>query len=232
MRIYGGINVDETGLGASIRGMHLQSEMLLRGNQNINGFNKVGYQKKDQVVSEFAEYFGVHALSEVTCQEVGRLAQTFRPLDVALSTKGYFQYSTPYGVELTRDGRFKLDKNGYILTQENQKVLSSTGAPIKLPFTPAAVEDIKIGLDGVVKVVDRSTNKVVTAGTLGVVTQEGRHAQEVSVRQGFTENSNVVLQEEIFKMLPVRRNFEANRELYLVQNDNLTKTIQSLGSSS
>ena len=53
--------------------MHLQSEMLGIINGNITGFDKVGFQRKDVVVSSFAEYIGAHALSTAVDDEVGRI---------------------------------------------------------------------------------------------------------------------------------------------------------------
>ena len=66
-------------------------------------------------------------------------------------------------------------------------------------------------------------------GQLSVVASNGSITTDIDVRQGFTEDSNVTLQSEFFNIIPVRRNFEANRQLYIIQNDELSKTIQELG---
>ena len=58
MKLRGGINFFENGLTTNVRAMHLQSEMLGIINGNITGFDKVGFQRKDVVVSSFAEYIG------------------------------------------------------------------------------------------------------------------------------------------------------------------------------
>ena len=55
MKLRGGINFFENGLTTNVRAMHLQSEMLGIINGNITGFDKVGFQRKDVVVSSFAE---------------------------------------------------------------------------------------------------------------------------------------------------------------------------------
>lgn len=56
MRINGGIFYNENGLTTSIRAMHLDSELIGISNENIGGFDKVGYQRKEAVVSSFAEF--------------------------------------------------------------------------------------------------------------------------------------------------------------------------------
>jgi len=232
MRLYGGIYFDERGISTSIRGMHMQTELLSRINENVTGFNQVGYQRTTPVISSFAEYIGVHALSTVKNDEVGRLTRTEKPLDFALAKPGYFQYKTPEGIKLTRDGRFKLDKNGNLLTLQGYKVLGANGQGIRFKSIPEDLNDIKVGIDGKITVTDKNTFKTYEVGRLSVVSNKGDITQDVDVRQGFVEASNVSLQEEIFSLVPVRRNFEANRQLYITQDELLNKTIQQLGSSS
>ena len=50
------------------------------------------------------------------------------------------------------------------------------------------------------------------------------------VKQGYNEHSNVVLQNEFLAIKPVVRNFEANRQIFLIESSNLQKVISQLGS--
>ena len=229
MKLYGGIDLNNGGMLSSIRDMYLQTDIMNVINDNIQGFNKVGYQRKVPVVSSFAEFLGPNALSQNVDEEVGRIKITKNPLDIALATKGYFQVLTPSGIQLTRDGRFTMDKDGNLLTLQNYKVLSKEGKPVKLSHIPEDLEDIKIQNDGTIKYLDRSDLKLHDAGTISIVTSEGTTLQNPDVKQGYVEESNVSLQEELFNMVPVRRNFEANRELFLIQSDSLAKVLQELG---
>ena len=231
MKLRGEINFFENGLTTSIRAMHLQTEMLGIINENYNSFDKVGYQRKEPVVSSFAEYIGTHALSTAVDDSIGRIGHSIHPLDIAIANKGYFQYQSPDGVKLTRDGRFKLDKDGNLLTLENAHVLANDGTPIKLPVVPEKLEDVKIYKNGDVKVFNKATNKLEYAGTLSVVTNQGVAVLDPNIKQGYNEYSNVSLNSEILQIIPVKRNFEANRQLFVMQNNNLSKAIQSLSSS-
>ena len=49
------------------------------------------------------------------------------------------------------------------------------------------------------------------------------------VKQGFNEHSNVLIQNEILAVKPVMRNFEANRQIFLMESSNLQKVISQLG---
>lgn len=231
MKLRGGVNIFENGLTTSIRAMHLQTEIFGVINENYNSFDKVGYQRKDPVVSSFAEYIGVHALSKATDDSVGRIGNSNNPLDLAIGTKGYFQYQSPDGIKITRDGRFKVDKEGYLLTLENANVLANDGTAIKLPVLPEKLEDIKVNKNGDISVFNKATNKMEHAGTLSVVTNQGVAVLDPNIKQGYNEYSNVSLNSEILQIIPVKRNFEANRQLFIMQNNNLSKAIQSLSSS-
>ncbi len=228
--INGGVNYTERGIINNIRAMRMQMALMGITNENVVGFDKVGYQRKIPVVSSFAEFIGEEAISTTTDDTVGRLVLTENPLDVALAEKGYFQIQTADGIKLTRDGRFKMTKNGEILSLDGSKVLTDMGTPLILPFVPEKLDDITIDLNGVVRVLNNQTRKFETAGTLSVVSQNGVAVLAPNVRQGYNEHSNVSLQSEFMQAMPYTKTFEANRQLYQIQNTNLQRVISSLGS--
>ena len=155
---------------------------------------------------------------------------TQKPLDLALSDKGYFQVLNKDGsCELTRDGRFMLNKDGELLTQTGQKVLSNSGMPIVLPFMPDSLDKIKIGLDGKIGVFDSEKRGLVPAGILGVVSTDGTFVSSNCVRQGYLESSNVQLEKEYMEMANYKRSFEANRQMFRMQNSKLSNAISRLG---
>ena len=224
----GGINYTRRGIVDNIRAMRMQMALMNITNENIVGFDKVGYQRKIPVVSSFAEFIGEEALSTTTDDTVGRLVLTKNPLDIALAEKGYFQVLTKDGVKLTRDGRFTMTKAGDILTLEGHRVLNDVGEPLKLPVVPEDIKHITVDLNGVVRVLNEKTRKIETAGTLSVVTADGVAVLNPNVRQGFNEHSNVSIQTEFMQAMPYPKTFEANRQLYQIQNSNLQRAIQSL----
>ena len=232
MKLFGGIYFDERGLSTSIRGMHMQTELMSTINSNIMGFDKIGYQREEAVVSSFSEYVGVHGLSKVKSDEIGRLYSSEKPLDFALAKKGYFQYETPNGIQMTRDGRFMLDKNGNLLTQEGFKVLARDGSTIKFKNAAIDIEKIKVNTKGEIFAYNDTNGQLEKVSQFSVATKDGNISDDVDVRQGFVESGNVQMASEVFKLVPVRRNFEANRQMFIIQNDELSKTIQELGRSS
>lgn len=232
MIINGGIRYCEKGLTTSLRAMHVQSELIGMYNENVTGFDKIGYQRKDPVVSSFTEYIGVHGLSQTVDDKVGRIAMSDNPLDLALAKQGYFQTQSADGIKLTRDGRFKIDKEGNLLTLDDANVLSSAGVPIKLHVVPEKLEDIKVNSKGLVSVFNKNTNKLENVAFLGIVDANGVVVMDPQVKQGYNEYSNVSLQNEFISMMPIIRNFEANRQIFMIQNQNLQKVISQLGTTS
>ncbi len=225
-----GIHFYKTGIVDNIRAMRMQEVLMSITNDNVVGFDKIGYQRKIPVVSSFAEYLGEDAISVTTDDTVGRLGLSENPLDVALAEKGYFQILTNEGIKLTRDGRFKMNKDGEILSLEGDKVLTDMGTPLVLPFTPEKPEDITIDLNGTVRVLNQRTRKFELAGTLSVVTNDGAAVLSPNVRQGYNEYSNVSMQTEFMQAMPYPKTFQANSVLYSIQNTNLQKAISSLSS--
>jgi len=228
MRLNGGVQFDTSGITASIRAMHLDSELIGISNENIGGFDKVGYQRKEAVVSSFAEYLGVHALSTTRDDKVGRIAVSENPLDIAIANKGYFQTKNENGIKLTRDGRFEIGKDGTLLTLEKAEVLSNAGTPIKFPFIPQDLKQVKIDTSGKITMFNPDTHKLMLIGQLGVVDHNGITVMEPNIKQGYNEYSNVALQQEFLTMMPIIKNFDANRQMFMLQNSVLGKTISQL----
>ena len=231
MQINGGVRFCEPGIKASIRAMHVQSEILGMINENITGFDKVGFQRKEPVVSSFTEYIGIHGLSQTIDDQVGRIMVSKNPLDITMANKGYFQIQTPEGVKLTRDGRFKLDKLGNLLDLEDNAVLSDAGMPIKLPIVPDNPGEVIVNAKGKISVYSKDDGSLIDVGNLGIVDSNGLAVLDPQVKQGYNEHSNVVIQNEFFKVKPVVRNFEANRQIFLIESSNLQKVISQLGSN-
>lgn len=220
----------DDGLSTAVRGMHLQTEFFRIGSDNIAGASKVGYQGKKAVLSSFAEYLGPYALSEVKDTTPGRIMQTGNPLDLACANETYFQYQTPEGIKLTKDGRFQLDKDGWLRTIEGHKVLSRTGSPIKFQHIPDDLRTIKVNTDGEISILNKLTMEQEPVDTIGVASENGVAVSTADIKQGYVENSNITLQEEYLKLLAPRRTFQACRQMFIIQNSALSQVVSKLGS--
>ena len=232
MKLSTGIKYLDNGLTTPLKAMQVQSALINISNENITGFDKVGYQRKEAVVSSFVEYLGPDGVSTTADDQVGRITNSGNPLDLAIATKGYFQTQSTDGVKLTRDGRFKLDKSGSLLTLDGSKVLSDNGVPIKLGVIPENLKGIVVNARGTLSVFNKATNKLEKVANIGVVDSSGSVIMAPEVKQGYNEYSNVSLQNEFLAMMAPIKAFEANRQIFIIESSNLSKTISQLGSSS
>ena len=51
MKINGGVQVNENGLKTAIKAMQVQTALMSNISDNVNSFDKVGFQRRDSVVS-------------------------------------------------------------------------------------------------------------------------------------------------------------------------------------
>ena len=115
---------------------------------------------------------------------------------------------------------------------EDNPVLSSAGMPIQLPRVPESIDQVVINTKGKISVYDKELNSLLDAGYVSVVDNNGMAVLNPEVKQGYTERSNVSLKKEIFALKPVVRNFEANRQIFIMESNNLQKVISQLGTTS
>ena len=93
----------------------------------------------------------------------GAFMKTNRPLDVALTGPGFIPVTSPNGdVQYTRDGSFKLDKDGYLITNDGYLV----GDGIKVPVNH---EGLRIKQDGTVLVIQKGHTEQQILGKIPVV---------------------------------------------------------------
>lgn len=234
MELKGHVSYQGDGLSISTRAMLTQLSILNVHTENIAHFGMPGYQRKEPIVTSFVEFLGPQAVDQVTSTEIGRLRKSGQPLDLALNTKGYFQkLNAMGGIELTRDGRFSIDKDGYLRALDGKHIASSSGQPLQLSVIPQDLEKhMRVSPAGEVQVYDTRLGELVAVDRIGVVSETGSVADDIDIKQGYVEDSNVMLQQEFVGMVPLRRMMEANRQMFLLQSDGLSRMIQELGRTS
>jgi flagellar basal-body rod protein FlgF len=231
MRLEGRVAYTGDGMSLSTRGMITPMKVLNVHTDNIANFGVPGYQRKEAVPTSFIQYLGPNGVDQTVDTKVGRLRLSGNPLDMALNCQGYFQKTDTSGqIELTRDGRMKLDENGYLLSLDDKRVLSASGQPIQFSVIPTDPEkQVKVTADGTITVYDVKQGKMLPMGKLAVVSQDGSVTADIDVKQRYVEDSNVFLAQEFVSILPLRRQFEANRQLFILQSDSMSRMIQELG---
>lgn len=154
----------------------------------------------------------------------GNITETSRPLDFALFGKGFFVIETSKGPLYTRNGVFHRNQNGQIIDSQGRIVAGEAG-PITIP-SDVVTSQVSVSSDGNIiaggttigkfQLVDFEENeaKLVPTGescyqmpddTIQPVT-----AENIVIRQGYQEVSNVKIIDELVDMIMVSRLYEAN----------------------
>jgi flagellar basal body rod protein FlgG len=220
------------GLMASTRSMAAELKTLEVHTNNIAHFGIPGFQRQEVIRRRFVEYLGPETIETVRDQEVGRIRQTGFMTDLALTGAGAFHTLNPQTGALleTRDGRTTVDKEGYLRTLAGHLFLDDKGQPLRFSSIPTNFEQqVRIDKDGLVTYRNHQTGEAKAIGRMGLTQGTNPSGQPSEVAQGYQEDSNVMLAKEFTAMVVPRRQFEANRQFFLMQSETLSKIIQELG---
>ncbi len=169
----------------------------------------------------------------------GPLTQTGSTLDVAIDGKGFFTISTASGPRYTRDGRFKLDPTGRLVTMGGDPVQGDGGDivldPKKGQVSIAANGDISQNGQAVGKL------SVVTFDSLAALSKDGGNqfrndsnltptpSTTAELKQGMLEGSNVQPVTQITRLIEINRAYDAIASMMASTSQLSNTAVQRLG---
>jgi len=187
---------------------------------------------------------GVRVAGNTKIFTEGTLTNTGNPVDLAIQGDGFFQVTLPDGsVRYTRDGSFRLNASGALVTSDGFLLSPS----INIPNDALS---IAIGTDGTVSVTTTGTAAPQTVGTIQVarfpneagLSSEGRNLFSQTgasgapttgqpgqngtglLQQGFLEQSNVDVVQELVNLILAQRAYEFNTRAVKVSDEMLSAT--------
>ena len=151
------------GFQQGLSGLNAASKNLDVISNNIANVGTVGFKSSR---AEFADVYatatfgandlqaGLGAQTVSVSQQFlqGGLSVTNNPLDVAISGNGFFRLSGESGTTYTRSGQFRLDKDGYLVTNTGENVTGYTQLTLDAAFKvvgTSGLGNVKIDLDGI-----------------------------------------------------------------------------------
>ncbi len=169
---------------------------------------------------------------------------TENPLDLVIEGDGFFQVTRPNGeTNYTRDGSFRIDSSGQIVT--------ASGFFLEPSITiPSDTTEITVGLDGTVSVLQGDSTTPSTIGQIQIVqfpneggllavgknlfaetTASGSPTTGTAgedglgtIQSGYLEGSNVQVVEELVNLVIAQRAFEANSKAIQASDEMLQLT--------
>lgn len=240
------IGISELGLINDMRQLEMISHNL--ANANTAGF------KRDIAVARFAdlmvEQLAANSRSTSSFEDqpfvpnvttwvdhqAGALRHTGNALDLAIEGDGYFELADAAGVAYTRQGSFSLDASGRLVSDQGLVLNGVNGAIRLTSATPRIDQQGRVWegeqLAGQLKVVQfPDQSKLQKIGKAMIRAQSTHAAQtmdDVSIRQGHLEASNVVVVEEMIKMMSMLRHFETTQRVIKGYDEILGTAIDTI----
>ncbi len=235
--------IENTSLIALSRQSVLRREMDVIAN-NVANASTTGFRRQRMLFEEFLMDAGggrktsfVRDVGVVRDLTEGAKLATDNPLDMAISGEGYFSVDTEDGIRYTRNGRFRLDEEGTLVTIDGNPVLDADQRPILLnpgdgtvdiaPDGTITTDEGDIGVLGIVTFDNLQAVKA-SGGGLYETDQAPKPAEESSVRQGMIEGSNVEPILEMTRMINVLRAYQSTQDLVQKDGDMRRRSIERL----
>jgi len=224
--------------------MALKRQMDIIAN-NIANQNTTAYKGETPMFEEYliptsegksVSYVQDYGIFRDTAE--GTLSPTSTPTDMAISGDAFFVIETPFGNRYTRNGNFRLNEEGELVTADGDKVMDDSDEVIELD---PDLSSFSVSRDGYLTDVDGDTVRLqivnfdnhqkmrkVAAG-IYTTAQNPIEPENAQIVQYMLESSNVQPIVEMTNMIYVHRAYEASKKLMQTDHDLQRKMIGKLG---
>jgi flagellar basal-body rod protein FlgF len=247
-------------LAIALTAMHQDMARLDRVALNLANVATPGYKREVIAARPFVDALDDAAAARATDaspdagqmlvrldRRPGTLKKTGEPFDVALTGEGYFEVATAAGPAYTRQGNFKTDAQGRLVTTQGDPVMgkngeiylttltplidalgtitepyASTGASAAAPGTPVAQ----------LKIVQLDAAQTAPLGNGLVAANAGAAVladADIHLRQGALENANVETLQEMVQLMQTLRHFESMQKIAQGYDDMVGTAVRKLG---
>lgn len=224
---------------------HMMTAQMRRNDlvaNNLANVNSIGF-KKDQIFFDVLKNTEGNQFQMKTRTDFsqGTMENTQNPLDLAISGKGFFVIETEEGEQLTRNGHFTVNQNGFLCNASGNAVVGY-GGQIFLALDdhpPGAIdifEDGRIFIDNVyvdqLKIVDlenyenleKTSNNAFTVKNNATILE----LENPTVLQGNLENSNVKSIDEMISLIEIQRQFERSQKILRTIDSTMNRAANTI----
>lgn len=261
-----GLYTAHTGMVNEMKRMDILANNL--ANSDTYGYKKEGattHSFKDELaikIKDTSNYglpktigsitYGVHLGEGYTDWTEGSFKVTDNATDLAIGGQGFFAIAFmdkngQTSIKYTRDGAFKVNSDGYLVTADGDHVLNATGAlnsdasqqnwvrvDPNAQFEVNALgyitqDDRIVGTVGMVDV-DNYDYLKKYGENLYELTEGGNIiASDAEIEQGALETSNVNVVNEMVNMITIQRAYEAGQKVITSIDGTLDKAVNTVG---
>lgn len=244
-------------LAVTLQSMQLDMAKVDRVGLNLANAQTTAYKREVVTAAPFAQHLAAAQQADAAAapsmtthvdQRTGTLRSTGQSLDLALAGPGWFEVQTEHGPAYTRQGDFRLDAQGRLVTQQGLPVMGVAGE-IQLPHGHPVIDAQGRVFEGTLpggaplagtaqpvaqlKIVRFEDKAAIERMGQGLVTASGEVTavadSQTEVRQGYLENSNVSSMHEMVQLIQTLRHFESMQKTALGYDEMLGTAIRKLG---
>ncbi|MGC0118630.1 flagellar basal-body rod protein FlgG [Pseudoalteromonas piscicida] len=207
----------------------------------------IGTQGFELPAHTSAQGIGVSTSEQVVNFERGDLKQTGNPFDIAINGNGFLAIETQNGeLAYTRAGRLRVDDNGYLVSTQGQRLSANIQLPpdvTSVTFTSSG--SVLVRVDSASQLVEIGQLELVNFNNPQGLNRIGNNLYQATeqagqptfgkpgesglgqIVQGFTELSNVSMNEEMVNLMLAQRGYQLNARIIQV-SDQVLETINNL----
>jgi flagellar basal-body rod protein FlgG len=241
-------------LAVALQSMQSDMARMDQVAMNLANAQTVGYKRDVLAATPFSQLLAPGDLAVTGTpatrhmdRRPGALKPTGQALDLALAGPGWFEVRTEEGLAYTRQGDFRSDAQGRLVTARGHPVLGTAGEIRLPPGVPvidaegrvyegggagAAAARLRGEAVAQIKVVQFDPAAVPLRRGDGLVSF-GPEARPVDghaeLRQGFLEGSNVSSMQEMVQLLQTVRHFESLQKVAVGYDEMLGNAVRKLG---
>jgi flagellar basal body rod protein FlgG len=211
-------------------------QSLIEARQNML-YNKGEAEQSDAPLDQYTDF------------TPGSLQRTDNPLDLSLDKSGFFVLQDDNGNEsFSRTGQFQIDENGMIVSDTGKFLVGDRGA-IRIEAARASqglmsdrkAVDIRISPNGELFANDQFVSRIQvmnvenpqtllrTSGMEFTPTDDTAYStvpmENVNIKQGYLETSNVNIVTEMIAMIQLQRSFEMGQKVITTNDGTLERSI-------
>lgn len=231
------------GLYQSANSLYFKQKNLEIVAGNLANVNTKGY-KRESPFAELMSRFDNDPIRQnnYTDFSPGAISKTDNPLDFAIDGNAYFVIETDKGLELTKNGKFKIDQEGFIVTDDGHKLVGQNGYVNLGQDWQKNIQDFVIDTNGEIRINKNIVGKLMIATIDDTKTVERREGLNFAIRdnniklaednkfkvlQGHLEDSNVNPIVEMQQLIEIDKSFQAVQKVINTLDDSLDKANQA-----
>ena len=228
----------DRGFYTSVSAMMCETKKLNDIANNISNINTVGYKKDISNIEEFNDLLinktdegnnvgnminQVNIADTYTIYTQGSTVQTGFTTDYSIFGDGFFKIDKDGEYVYTRDGSFKIDAQGYLVTDDGYYVMDKNNSRIQAEEGVDYSGDLQVvNFDNLQTLERTGDNLFVNKFGLSQETQ----VNNPTIKQGFLEMSNVNAATELTDLIKVQRYYQFNQRSLSVRDELLERLAQ------